>query len=118
MNTHITIAALALTAALASVSPAWAGESGSQTEPSIKVKFRDLDLSTPKGAAVLYQRIERSARLVCTDSSLPYDTGRTRTFNSCYQSSVEEAVSSINQPLLTARHRAKTEKSVQVGSAR
>jgi UrcA family protein len=96
--------------------PAQADEASS--EPSIKVKFRDLDLSKPEGAAALYQRIERSARLVCTDSSSPYDAGRVETFKRCYEGAIQDAVASINQPQLTALHRAKTEKPVQVGSAK
>ena len=88
------------------------------SEPSIKVKFRDLDLSKPEGAAALYQRIERSARLVCKDSSSPYDAGRVATFDRCYKAAIQDAVASINQPQLTALHRAKIGKPVQVGSAK
>jgi UrcA family protein len=87
-------------------------------EPNITVKFRDLDLSKPEGVATLYQRIERSARLVCTDSSSPYDAGRVATFERCYKAAIQDAVSSIDQPQLTALHRARTEKPVQVGSAK
>jgi hypothetical protein len=36
----------------------------------------------------------------------------------CYQAAIQDAVASINQPQLTALHRAKTEKPVQVGSAK
>ncbi len=54
------------------------------------------DLSKPEGVAALYQRIERSAWLVCKDSTSPW----------------EDAVSTVNQPQLTALHRAKTEKPV------
>jgi UrcA family protein len=120
MNTLTTrtIAAFALTAIFATVSlPAQADESATPTEPNIKVKFRDLDLTEPEGVAALYQRIERSARLVCTDSSSPWDAGRVATMQRCYEAAIKDAVSAINQPQLTALHRAKTEKPVQIGSA-
>jgi UrcA family protein len=97
--------------------PAYADDA-TPSEPSIKVKFRDLDLSKPEGAAALYQRIERSARLVCTDSSSPYDAGRVATFDRCYKAAVQDAVSTIDQPQLTALHHAKTETPVHVGSAK
>ena len=119
MNTLIkrSMVALAFAGLVSGLSlPAQADEASS--EPSIKVKFRDLDLSKPEGAAALYQRIERSARLVCTDSSSPYDAGRVDTFKRCYEAAIQDAVASINQPQLTALHRAKTEKPVQVGSAK
>ncbi|HSC07449.1 MAG TPA: UrcA family protein [Steroidobacteraceae bacterium] len=118
MNTLLkrSIAAFAFTAALATLAPAQAAEPTS--ESNITVKFRDLDLAKAEGVATLYQRIERSARLVCTDSSSPYDAGRVQTFERCYQAAIQDAVASINQPQLTALHRAKTEKPVQVGSAK
>lgn len=114
--TKRSIVALALAATLTSLSlPVQADEPA--TESNIKVKFRDLDLSKAEGAAALYQRIERSARLVCTDSSSPYDAGRVETFQRCYQSAIQDAVSKINQPQLTALHREKTHNPVKVGDA-
>jgi UrcA family protein len=120
MNTMIkrSIGAFALSIAFTTTSlPVQAGESAATGESNIKVKFRDLDLSKPEGVAALYQRIERSARLVCTDSSSPWDAGRVETFKRCYQGAIEDAVSSINQPQLTALHQSKTTKPVQVGAA-
>ena len=120
MNTLIkrSMAALAFAGLVSALSlPAQADEAV-PSEPNIKVKFRDLDLSKPEGAAALYQRIERSAHLVCKDSSSPYDASRVETFERCKQAAIQDAVASINQPQLTALHRAKTEKPVQVGSAK
>ena len=120
MNTMIkrSIAAFALTAAFTTLSlPAQADEHSVPTESTITVKFRDLDLSKPDGVATLYQRIERSARLVCTDSSSPWDAGRVATMQRCYEAAIQDAVSNINQPQLTAFHQAKTGKPVQVGAA-
>jgi UrcA family protein len=96
-------AALAICVALAGVLlPA-------QADTGVRVKFRDLDLSSPKGIATLYQRIERAARLVCTDSSAPWDGERVTTFQRCYDAAIEDAVATIDQPMLTALHRAKNE---------
>jgi UrcA family protein len=115
------IAALVLAAALTTVLlvslPAHADESATSAESNIKVKFRDLDLSKPEGVATLYQRIERSARLVCTDSSSPWDAGRVATMQRCYEAAIQDAVSAINRPQLTAFHQSKTGKPVQVGAA-
>ena len=119
MNTLIkrSIGAFALSIALTAASlPVQAGEPAPSNDLSIKVKFRDLDLSKPEGVAALYDRIERSAQLVCIDSSSPWDAGRVDTFNRCYSAAIQDAVSTINQPQLTALHRAKTSKPVGVAS--
>jgi UrcA family protein len=120
MNTQMkrSMAVFALTTALASLALPAQADPAASGESTITVKFRDLDLTKAEGVAALYQRIERSARLVCTDSSSPYDAGRVETLQRCYQAAIQDAVASINQPQLTALHRAKTEKPVQVGSAK
>ncbi len=103
------IAAFALAATFTSLTlTAQAEKPADPTESNIKVKFRDLDLSKLEGVAALYDRIERSARLVCKDSTSPWDAGRVETFQRCYEAAIQDAVSSINQPKLTALHRAKT----------
>jgi UrcA family protein len=87
LNTR-SIAAFALTASLTGVSlPAQAEQPKAPTDSNINInlKFRDLDLSKPEGVAALYDRIERSARLVCKDTSSPWDAERVETFQRCYQ---------------------------------
>jgi len=121
MNTSImqSIAALTFVTTLACFStPARADQSAepSTGESSIKIEFSDLDLSQPEAAAVLYKRIEMSARLVCKDSSSPWDAGRSTTFQRCYAAGIEDAVARVNQPRLTALHREKTTP-VLVGAA-
>ncbi len=115
-STRKSIAALTLATVLtASASVALADPpSGTPQEPSRKVRFSDLDLSKPDGAEALYQRIQMSAHLVCTDSSAPWDAERQETYERCYKATVEDAVSRVNRPQLTALHRAKT-KPVLVG---
>jgi UrcA family protein len=70
--------------------------------PSVKVGFRDLDLSTQAGAHTLYRRIAAAASQVCG-----YE-GRGLTeiavWNTCYKSAIDDAVVKVNSPLLTAEH--------------
>ena len=91
-------AAFAICVALAGASLPARAESG------VRIRFRDLDLSSSEGIAALYQRIERGARLVCRDSSAPWDAGSVRTFQRCHEAAIEDAVATINQPRLTALH--------------
>ena len=113
MNALITktIATLTLTAAFASVSlQPLAAEPAARPagNSSIKISFDDLDFSNPDSVATLYSRIEFSARLVCTDTSSPWDARRQTTYQRCYTATIADAVARVNQPQLTAMHRAKT----------
>jgi len=69
---------------------------------SVKVDFRDLDLSTSAGAQTLYRRITSAARDVCG-----YE-GRALTdvaaWKGCYRGAIADAVAKVNNPLLTALH--------------
>jgi UrcA family protein len=74
--------------------------------PQVKVKFGDLDISHPQGAAVLYRRIKLAAESVCT----PYwATGFIAQANGydCVRHAIAEAVSTVNQPALTQVYSAK-----------
>ena len=102
--------ALAICVALAGVSLPIRADTG------VRIGFRDLDLSSSAGVAALYQRIERGAKLVCRDSSAPWDAGRFTTFQRCYDVAIEDAVSTIDQPQLTALHLARSSGPVQVGA--
>jgi UrcA family protein len=73
------------------------------TEPaSVTVSYRDLDLSSIAGAQTLYGRIKAAARRVCG-----YE-GRNLTdqafWNACYRGAIADAVTKVNNPLLTAVH--------------
>jgi UrcA family protein len=72
--------------------------------PSIKVSFADLDLNKTAGVDALYKRIQRAARMVCRDSTSPFDIGRARKFRKCYEAAIDTAVTDVRSPLLTARH--------------
>ena len=75
--------------------------------PSVTVKFADLDISSPDGAARLYSRIQWAANSVCS----AYDrTGLTAQakFKVCVSDAISRAVAKVSSPTLNAVYRAKT----------
>lgn len=62
------------------------------------VKFGDLNISTPEGAAALYGRIRAAARSVCGEEQDDL-WGRARA-ESCVHKAIADAVSKVNQPAL------------------
>jgi|SRR5580658_66365 UrcA family protein len=79
--------------------------------PQFTVKFGDLNISNPQGAAALYGRIRAAAHEVCS----PYD-GRSleskMQLNACIDRAILGAVTSVNNSALTAVYSAKTGKEV------
>ena len=75
------------------------------------VKFGDLDISHPQGAAALYQRIRAAAQNVCS----PLDGGglsaKTR-LEACAKRAVADAVKMVDEPALFAVYSAKTGKTL------
>ena len=69
--------------------------------PKVVVSYSDLDLSTPEGARVLYQRISLAAREVC-----PYqdaiEPSRLSKNHACREAAIERAVSSVHSAQLAA----------------
>jgi UrcA family protein len=73
------------------------------TEPAgIKVTFRDLNLDTLAGAQTLHGRIAAAARQVCGYEGA--DLIERAIWKSCYRGAIDDAVSKVNSPLLTAVH--------------
>jgi UrcA family protein len=73
----------------------------------VTVKFGDLDVSHPTGAAVLYSRIRAAAAIVCSPlegNALPLNMRR----NACVKKATLDAVAKVNQPALAAVYGAKT----------
>ena len=63
------------------------------------VKYADLTISNPDGAAALYARIQRAAGQVC----LPFDgrdLGSKRRMSSCVHKAIADAVAKVDQPAL------------------
>ena len=75
--------------------------------PSRKVNFADLNLDSPAGARVLYQRIQSAARAVCGMSEYRTTFEQRNASRKCYQEAITGAVSQINSETLTALHQAK-----------
>jgi UrcA family protein len=75
-------------------------------DPSIVVRFADLNVDNPQGARKLYARIQTAADKVCGGpaSSFWYP-GQQEAYRACYKSSIDTAVAKVNRPMLTALHR-------------
>jgi UrcA family protein len=86
---------------------AQAGESADAPRHMV-VSFRDLNLSSTEGIAVLYKRIKRAAQEVCGD----WDSTRLSQIQSqsCVNDAVSRAIAQVNNPMLTSLYRTKTGK--------
>jgi UrcA family protein len=74
--------------------------------PQLKVNYGDLNVSSPKGAATLYARIQTAAEGVChglEDRSLAFKVR----FEACIQKAIAGAVTKVGEPSLTAVYVAK-----------
>jgi UrcA family protein len=86
--------------------------------PKIVVSLAGVDLSTPKGAELAYDRIRSAAKIVCRvdESRELAQIARTR---DCFRGAVNDAVGQVNRPLLSALHERRTgEQSEMVRTAR
>jgi UrcA family protein len=77
--------------------------------PQMTVKYADLNVASPQGAAVLYARIRHAAKNVCLqlEGGGPDVYGQRET---CINKAIEGAVAKVNAPALSALHSAKTRK--------
>lgn len=64
---------------------------------SIVVRYSDLDVATPKGAAKLYRRISSAAQRVCPETDSRRLEDKMATW-SCRRQAVNRAVESVNSP--------------------
>jgi UrcA family protein len=83
----------------------------SSDPPQVTVKYGDLDVASPQGAAVLYARIGHAAKNVCwqfdADSLDAYGQRA-----ACINKAILDAVAKVNAPALSALYGAKTGKEV------
>jgi UrcA family protein len=99
---------------VASAAIAWGGGNAAQAgEPDNTVahkvvSFRDLNLNSPEGVAVLYRRINSAADEVCGNPDR-YDLSQLK-LRICVKESVSRAIAQVNNPMLTSLHQAKTGK--------
>ena len=70
---------------------------------SVDVKFAGLNISSPSGALVLYERIRAAAQGACSYYWFETDADEAR----CVQNAIANAVTKVNQPALSAVYNAK-----------
>jgi UrcA family protein len=82
---------------------------GDKTETfSEVVKYGDLNISDPQGAAMLYRRIAAAARSVCgADEIDSRRLGSRASINACVHQAIVDAVTKVGQPELVAAYNAK-----------
>lgn len=69
--------------------------------PKVTVKFADLDISHPQGAAVLYARIVAAAHKVCSPLDARGLSGKIR-LDACIKNATTDAVIAVDEPALLA----------------
>ena len=74
----------------------------------VPVKFADLNISSPSGALLLYERIRAAAQGACSYFWFKTDADEAR----CVHDAIANAVTKINQPALSAVYDAKNKTSV------
>jgi UrcA family protein len=79
--------------------------------PQATVKFGDLHISSPEGAAVLYGRIKSAAKSVCSQFDGP-GVHAYQQRNACINKAMRDSVTKVNAPTLFAIFSAKTGKEV------
>lgn len=75
--------------------------SAEETPPQVVVKFGDLDISTSRGAEILYRRIHGAANNVCWRMYVSFEAHRLNE-NACLQKVIADAVTKVNKPALSA----------------
>jgi UrcA family protein len=115
-KTGVWVGAAMLLVAAVSQSAARAAESETTAIGGVeqtKVRFGDLNIDRPEGAAVLYRRIERAAGRVCGEPQLTGAYFTSPIWRSCVVQAVERAVAAVDRPALTAYHREHAASSLQ-----
>ena len=74
-----------------------------------RVSFKDLNLNSPEGAAVLYGRIRRAANQVCGQWDT-FNLSQWHAVHTCISDAVSRAVAQVNRPMLTSLYNEKTSK--------
>jgi UrcA family protein len=79
-----------------------ADPASSASSASITVKYSDINMASPSGARVLYERIRAAAQSACNYFWFKTDADEAR----CLQNTIANAVTKVNQPALTAVYNA------------
>ena len=110
----VTVLLSALALSFAAICPA--GDATGANQTSI-VKYADLNVSSPAGAAALYARISVAANGVCRALD-GRDLASKTYFDRCVHKAISEAVSKVDQPALYSIYDAKnaTHKPIMLAS--
>lgn len=75
-------------------------------KPTVIVKYADLNVSDPLGAAALYERIRAAANRVCANFA-PKELMLEAAKDECVRETIASAVIKVNQPQLFAIYNAR-----------
>jgi UrcA family protein len=95
-----TVIATALFGTVASSFVALPAVADGSDPPQTTVKYADLNIASPEGAAVLYARIRRAAEKACSQVDGNVDIYGERQV--CVNKAILEAVTKLNAPALSA----------------
>ena len=98
---------------LGSMSAVTSAGNATNDVPQRTVHFADLNLTSPSGVVMLYQRIRSAARAVCEPlvvSNLQWQAKGQR----CTHEAIQRAVYEVNAPLLTGYYLAKNRPAISV----
>ena len=98
---------------LGSVSAVATAGNASDEVPQRTVQYSDLNLASPSGVTVLYQRIRAAARAVC-EPLIFSDLQWRAEGQHCTHEALQRAVYEVNAPLLTGYYLAKNRPAVTV----
>ncbi len=98
--------AAAIFSAVASAFTAVSAAADSTDVPQVVVKYADLNVSNPQGAAALYGRIRSAAERVCPRFER-FNLASKERMDACVHKAIMDAVTTVNQPALFAEYNAK-----------
>jgi UrcA family protein len=95
---------LIATAIFGALASSFSSVSAADPHPvSITVKYADLNIASPSGALVLYERIRAAAQAACSYYWFKTDADEDR----CVHNTIANAVTKVNEPALSAVYDAK-----------
>ena len=97
---------LILTASLATGTQLAHADMNDNSPKQVLIHYADLDLAGFTGVSILYGRLRSAAQAVCTPLN-GKDAERAAAFKHCVTDAMSSAVTQVDQPALSAYHRAK-----------
>jgi UrcA family protein len=97
LHRTLTAALLVSAAACTALAAGSARAAAPSSTPSVVVRYGDLDVATPDGAAKLYRRISSAVHRVCPETDSRRLEDKMATW-SCRRQALDRAVESVNSP--------------------